>query len=328
MDNLIERLDPELVGPVKMMMSMQSPGMLDDIPAARTNSTKMMEMMKQQAPVIPGVVSEDHRVHGPSGASDITLRVYRPEGNNNILPALYWIHGGGYVLGNIEQDDANCRQMVRAGECVVISVEYRLAPEHPFPAPLEDCYAGLKWVAQHAAEISVDGTHIAIGGGSAGGGLAAGLALLARDRGEVKVTHQFLIYPMIDDHTVAPADAEHRDALFWTRESNLIGWRSYLGGTPGGEGVSPYAAASRATELAGLPPAYIAVGDIDLFAEEDIEYARRLVASGIPTELHVYPGGCHAFDMMNPAADVCCRFNDDFQRALRRAMHGLPDTCK
>jgi acetyl esterase/lipase len=270
--------------------------------------------------VIPGVMAEDRIIPGPKGAPDITVRIYRPEKLAGLLPVLLWIHGGGYILGDIEQEDMTAKQFTLAGECVVVSVEYRLAPEHPYPAPLEDCYAALKWLSAHTGELGVDSSRIAIGGASAGGGLAAGLAILARDRAEVPVMFQLLVYPMINDCNITPAGDNLPDALFWTRENNLIGWRSYLGCEPGIEGISCYAAALRAKNLEGLPPAYITVGDIDLFAQEDIEYARRLIEAGVPTELHVYPGGCHAFDMLVPGADISKRFTVDIRRALKRAL--------
>jgi acetyl esterase/lipase len=237
------------------------------------------------------------------------------------LPALLWIHGGGYVLGNVEQDDLFAQRIALAVECVVVSVDYRLAPEHPFPAPLEDCYAALSWLAGHADELGVDPARIAIGGASAGGGLAAGLALLARDRAAVKVALQLLIYPMIDDRNVAPASAALPDTLLWTRENNLIGWRSYLGREPGGEGVSAYAAAFRATALEGLPPAYIAVGELDLFLHENIEYAQRLLRAGVATDLHVYPGAFHGFEGLAPGTDVARRLIADRDHVLKRALH-------
>jgi len=225
------------------------------------------------------------------------------------------------MFGDIEQEDLNAKQLALKGECVVVSVEYRLAPEHPYPAPLEDCYAALKWLSTHADEIGVDRSRIAIGGASAGGGLAAGLAILARDRAEVKTVFQLLVYPMINDCNVAPAGDTLPDTILWTRESNLIGWRSYLGCEPGGKGISCYAAAYRAANLEGLPSAYITVGDLDLFAREDIDYAGRLIAAGVPTELHVYPGGCHAFDMLVPGSEISQRFTADIYRALKRALH-------
>ncbi len=319
--DLTELLDPELKGPIKMMLSQMPPTSFDNLPAARAASKQMMATMKSQMPVIPGVITEDRVIPGPVGAPDVTVRIYRPEKQSELLPALLWIHGGGYMLGEIDQEDFTAKQFTLAGECVVVSVEYRLAPEHPYPAPLDDCYAALKWLSAHADELQVDRSHIAIGGASAGGGLAAGLALLSRDRNEVKTIFQLLVYPMINDCNIAPASDILPDTLFWTRENNLIGWRSYLGCEPGNKGISCYASAFRATNLEGLPPAYITVGGIDLFAQEDIDYSRRLIDAGVPTELHVYRGGCHAFDMLVPNADISKRFTADIHRALKRALH-------
>jgi acetyl esterase/lipase len=319
--DLSELLDPELKGPIKMMLSQMPVNNFNDLPSARAASEKMMAAMKSQMPVIPGVKTEDRTIPGPKGAPDITVRIYRPEKQTGLLPALLWIHGGGYMLGEIDQEDATCKQFVLAANCVVVSVEYRLAPEHPYPAPLEDCYAALKWLSSHAKELKADHSHIAIGGASAGGGLAAGLAILARDRAEVPVMFQLLVYPMINDCNVVPASDTLPDALFWTRESNLMGWRSYLGCEPGAKDISCYASAYRATALEDLPAAYITVGDIDLFSQEDTDYARRLIAAHVPTELHVYPGGPHAFDMLVPSADISKRFTADIHRALKRALH-------
>jgi acetyl esterase/lipase len=317
--NLTELLDPELKGPIKTMLSQMPPTNFSNLPAARAASKQMWASMKTA--VVPGVISEDRTIPGPKGSPNVKVRIYKPEKQAGFLPALLWIHGGGYMLGDIDQEDLTAKQFTLAGNCIVVSVEYRLAPEHPYPAPLEDCYAALKWLSTHAGELKVDHSHIAIGGASAGGGLAAGLAILARDRAEVKVIFQLLVYPMINDCNTAPASDTLRDALFWTRESNLMGWRSYLGCEPGVEGVSCYASAFRATNLEGLPPTYITVGDIDLFAREDISYAERLIAAGVPAELHVYPGGCHAFDMLVPGADISKRFTADIHHALKRAMH-------
>jgi acetyl esterase/lipase len=316
-----EQLDPELKEPIKMMLSQMPPTSFDNLPAARAASKQMMAAMKSQMPVIPGVTTEDRTIPGPAGAPDVTVRIYRPKKQSGLFPALLWIHGGGYMLGEIDQEDFSAKNFTLAGECVVISVEYRLAPENPYPAPLEDCYAALKWLSSHAKELKVDRSRIAIGGASAGGGLAAGLALLSRDRNEVKTVFQLLVYPMINDCNINPASDVLPDTLFWTRENNLAGWRSYLGCEPGGEGTSCYAAAFRAENLEGLPAAYITVGDIDLFSQEDIEYAQRLMEAGVPTELHVYPGGCHAFDMLVPGADISKRFTADIYRALKRALH-------
>jgi acetyl esterase/lipase len=224
-------------------------------------------------------------------------------------------------MGDIEQDDRLMMQLVKRIGCVAVSVDYRLAPEHPFPAPVEDCYAGLKWLFRHAGEFGVEPARIAIGGASGGGGLCAGLALMARDRGEVQVAFQLLIYPMIDDRNVTPASYAITDPRMWNRESNRLGWKAYLGRDGGGADVSAYAAASRASDLTNLPPAYIPVGALDLFVDENIEYAQRLIQAGVPTELHVYPGAFHGFDLFAPSAMVSKQFKADRDSALRRALH-------
>jgi acetyl esterase/lipase len=317
---LIERLDPELKGAVEMMIN-QPPMSFEDLPAARAGSSRMTAALKAQMPDIPGIIVQDRKIPGPGGAPDVAVRIYSPQKRSGPLPALLWIHGGGYMLGTLDQEDFVAKPFSLAGNCVTVSVDYRLAPENPFPAPLEDCYASLKWLARQADELGIDPSRIAIGGASAGGGLASGLALLARDRAEVGVIFQLLVYAMINDCTTAPAGDNLPDALFWTRAANLKGWRSYLGCEPGGKNISGYASVSRAIDLKNLPPAYIAVGDLDLFALENIEYARRLIEAGVPTELHVYPGGCHAFDMMAPGADISKRFTADMHRALKRILH-------
>jgi acetyl esterase/lipase len=317
--NLVDCLDSELVKSLKMMLN--QPLSLNDIPKARAASGQMMAAMKKHTPDIGGITAKDKTIPGPQGAPEVKVRIYRPESHVGKLPALLWIHGGGYILGDIEQENLISRQFALAGECLTVSVDYRLAPENPFPAPLEDCYAALKWLSLQAEELEIDRSRIAIGGASAGGGLASGLAILARDRAEIDIRFQLLVYPMLNDCNVAPASNILPETLFWTRVNNLIGWRSYLGCEPGGEGISCYAAAYRANNLERLPAAYITVGDLDLFAREDVDYARRLIEAGVPTELHVYPGGCHAFDMLVPQADVSRRFTADLHRALKRALH-------
>ena len=320
--NMIDRIDPELTGPLKVVLTQIGDEMsLHDIPAARAAVAQFIADTKERLPIIEGVTTVDQLVPGPTGAPDVAVRIYRTTNRSDTLPALLWIHGGGYVLGNVEGDDLLVKRLTLTVECVTVAVEYHLAPEHPFPAPVEDCYAALKWLASHTGELGVDKTRIAVGGGSAGGGLAAGLALLARDRAEVDVAFQLLIYPMIDDRNIAPASATLPDTLLWTRENNLIGWRSYLGRDPGGEDVSPYAAALRATDLMGVPPAYIAVGDLDLFLQENVAYTQRLILAGVPTELHVYPGAFHGFDVWAPDANVAQRFTADYCQTLRRALH-------
>lgn len=294
---------------------------LDDIPATRRFLDGLTAAMAAAAPPIEGVRSEDHHVPGPEGAPDVMVRIYEPEGRPQTLPALLWIHGGGYVLGSVEGDDLKGKVLALTLNCVVASVEYRLAPEHPFPAHLEDCYAALKWLAGKTGQLGINPERIAIGGASAGGGLAAGLGLLARDRGEIDLCYQLLIYPMIDDSNVEQAGPGVADAPLWTRANNLVGWRSYLGQEPGSEDVSLYAAPTRAEDVSGLPPTYIGVGTPDLFRDEDIVYAQRLMQAGVPTELHVYADGFHGFDGFAVESDAAQRFTAEYTRLLSRALH-------
>ncbi len=318
--NFIDQLDPELRAVVEKLPT-DRPVDLKDIPKARTKMNKMVSALLASFPPVEGVTSQDQFAPGAQGDPAVRVRVYRPTHQPRKLPALLWIHGGGYVMGAIDHDDRLMAQLVNRIGLVAVSVDYRLAPEHPFPAPVEDCYAGLKWLYAHASELGVEPSRIAIGGASGGGGLAAGLALLTRDRGEVPVAFQLLIYPMIDDRNDTPASHAITDTRMWHRESNRLGWKAYLGRDCGGTGVSPYAAASRATDLTKLPPAYIPVGALDLFVDENIEYAQRLIQAGVPTELHVYPGAFHGFDLFAPSAKVSKQFKADRDSALKRALH-------
>jgi acetyl esterase/lipase len=313
-------IDPELLSPLEAFLAPFGGSFdLSDIPAFRAKLSQKAAAV--EAPPLPqGLTCEDRKIPGPPGAPEVSIRIYWPTERSSDLPALLWIHGGGYMFGCVADDDLYLAQLIKAVACVVVSVEYRLAPENPFPAPLEDCYAALLWLSQQGAVLGINPSRIAIGGKSAGGGLAAGLALLARDRGEVKPIFQLLIYPMIDDRNILPAGTALSDTLLWNRENNLIGWRSYLGGEPGRADVSPYAAAARASDLTGLPPTFIAVGDADLFFREDSEYAHRLLAAGVPTELHVVPGAYHGFDVVVPGAAVTSRFFARRDQALKRAL--------
>src|SRR5215831_16434520 len=203
---MTHRLDPELTAPLNSWLDATKGGIkLHDIPAARKMMDELAAAQMAKASPIEGVRSEDRRVPGPAGAPEVFVRIYQPMDRPAVLPALLWIHGGGYVLGSVERDDLLAKHLAKVGQCVVASVEYRLAPEYPFPAPVEDCYAALKWLATHSADLGVNKSRIAIGGASAGGGLAAGLALLTRDRAEVELAFQLLIYPMIEDRNIAPA---------------------------------------------------------------------------------------------------------------------------
>lgn len=272
------------------------------------------------APAIPGIEVAEHFIKRDDGSPDVRVLVYRPIAESTASPAILQMHGGGMVLGTPEMSDATNRIHSAALGAVIVSVDYRLPPEHPFPAPLEDCYAALKWLHGNASELGVDPARIAVKGESAGGGLAAGLALLARDRGEVPVAFQCLTYPMIDDRS--PSEPHlHTGEFVWTARSNRFGWSCYLGQEPGGEGVSQYAAPARAGNLSGLPPTLIITASLDLFLEENLEYARRLLRAGVPVELIVYPGAYHGFPMAG-ATSVNRRYERDICEALVNALSG------
>jgi acetyl esterase/lipase len=244
----------------------------------------------------------------PSGAG---ARLYRPTAAAAPTAALLWIHGGGYLLGSPEQDDALCRRYVQRLGIVVAAARYRLAPEHPYPIPLEDCYQVLTWLA---GLPGVDADRIAIGGASAGGGLTAALSFLARDRGEVSPALQVLSYPMLDDRTVGP-ELDKPGFRLWNTRSNRFGWTSYLGGADPAVAVP-----ARRTDLAGLAPAWLGVGTLDLFCAEDLAYAARLNAAGVECEVHEVPGAFHGFDGLAPKAAVSQAYFDSTCASLRRAL--------
>jgi triacylglycerol lipase len=272
----------------------------------------------QVSPAAQAVRLTRRAAPGPAGAPDVGVLVYSPPEAAAPLGCVFHIHGGGYVIGTVDAQEAQHREMVAKLGCVIVTVDYRLAPETAFPGAIEDCYAALAWTFAHAAEVGVDPTRIGVMGESAGGGLAAALALLVRDRGEHALAFQHLIYPMIDDRTCAHPDPHpHAGEFIWTPHNNRFGWAALLGVEPGSDGVSPYAAAARAQDLSGLPATFISTGALDLFLEEDIEYARRLLRAGVPTELHVYPGGYHGFDF-DPTAQISANARRDSLGALAR----------
>jgi triacylglycerol lipase len=273
------------------------------------------------------VACEQRLIPGPPGAPDVRLLVYTPPGKKSGTgrPAFLHIHGGGYVIGNPEINDGSNRSMAAELDCVVVSVDYRLAPEARFPDALEDCYAALTWLHAKAEQLGVDRSRIAIGGESAGGGHAAALAILARSRGgPARICFQLLDSPMLDDRTGSGSDPHPYCGEFvWTAASNRFGWRSLLGMEPGTAAVPPEAVPARVEDLTGLPAAFILIGALDLFLEENLEYARRLIRAGVSTELHVIPGAFHGFAVAGgqaPQVQACLRLRRDalahaFQKA-------------
>lgn len=266
------------------------------------------------------VVVTKHKAPGRGEAPDVPVALHRPAGANGLLPVILHIHGGGYVSGSVDANEVRQREMSASLGCAIVSVDYRLAPETPFPGSIEDCYATLAWVAGAAGELGIDAARIVVKGESAGGGLAAALALLARDRGEFALALQHLTYPMLDDRTATTRPSHpYAGEFLWTGADNLFGWTSLLGGAPGGEGVSPYAAPARAEDLADVAPAYIMTGALDLFAEECTDYVRRLIGAGVPAEFHLFPGGFHGFDLV-PNSEVAGAARASGLAALHRAL--------
>lgn len=278
------------------------PPAVGDVAARRANAGHTFRRALASRPPITGVQTQEFSLD--RDGSTIRMRWYRRAGTDQPGSAALYLHGGGMIL-DLERVgelyDAAVRGYVAASGVPMLVVDYRVAPEFPHPAPLEDCYAALRWLAGHAGELGVDASRVAVMGDSAGGGLAAGVCLLARDRGGPAICAQLLIYPMLDDRTRAGTGPA--PLLTWSYDDNATGWGALLDG----RAADGYAAPARADDLAGLPPAYLDVGGLDIFASEDVGYAHRLIAAGAPAELHVYPGCPHAFDLLAPGADVSQR---------------------
>lgn len=290
--------DPELAGVVPMLPVESD---WSDVPAAR----RAMEEMVANLPVQRGaaddsVVFEDRIIQGPQGAPELTVRVYTPKGGGGPRPGVLYIHGGGFCFGSIEFEHRGALTTAHGADAVVVSVEYRLAPEHPFPAGIEDCYAALVWLASEASSLGIDPGRLAVLGQSAGGGLAAGVALMARDRGGPKLRFQVLGIPELDHRLESPSMRRFVDTPLWNRPNAIQSWRCYLGEEPAE--VSPYASPSIAKDLANLPPAYISTMEFDPLRDEGIQYALRLLEAGVAVELHQYPGTFHGSALVVDAA--------------------------
>ena len=293
------------------------PPPIGDIESRRASGHRMSDYVATTWQPVPGVDVDRHTLTTADGAT-VDLAWYHPPANRPGSAVLY-LHGGGMIFGLEHLGrvyDLAVRDYVATSGVPMLMVDYRIAPEHPHPTPVEDCYAALRWLADHAAALGVDPARIAVMGDSAGGGLAAGVCLLARDRGGPSVAQQLLIYPMLDDRTQSP-DPELLPYLTWTYEDNITGWAALLGDSVGTDAASPYAAPARATDLSGLPATYIDVGGLDIFRGEDIAYAQRLADAGVPTELHLHPGCPHAFEALVRTADVSQRAISDRLRRLR-----------
>jgi len=266
------------------------------------------------------VFVENIFIPGQDDRAKTRLRIYKPKSITAPTPVLIWLHGGGYVMGRPEMDDYACIEFVREAGVSVFSVDYPCAPKHPFPAGLNDSYSTLKWIASHAQDLEIDAKRIMIGGRSAGAGLAAALVQLAYDRQEIKPIFQLLVYPMVDDRTVLRADMDDGKYIAWNPKSNRFGWESYLGKKCGAEDIPEYSVPARRKDLSGLPPAWIGVGTLDLFYDEDMAYAHRLKECGVECEIKIVPGAFHGFDAFDPQIPIV----QDF---LKSQIAALKNSC-
>jgi acetyl esterase len=307
---LTYRFDPELAPWIPMMPTFD----ISDPVAARAELAEML----RQAPAPPSTkpLTVENATVPRDGGPDVPVRIYRPAHTSAALPALLFLHGGGFVVGSVDGEDAQAREIAAEADTVVVSVEYRLAPEHPFPAGLDDCYLALCWLAKHTAELGVDPGRIGVGGGSAGAGLSAAVALLARDRGGPALCMQFLGIPELDDRLDTPSMQLYTDTPIWHRPNAELSWHFYLAG----QDATPYAAPARARDLSGLPPAYVDVCEFDPLRDEGLAYAQRLSQAGVPVELHMYPGTFHGSSLVTEAA-VSRRMAADRIAAIRRLLH-------
>jgi acetyl esterase/lipase len=288
---------------------------LEDIPATRQRVRQLREKMRA-VPAPPEV--ECTQLELPASPPVAARHYRRRDLGPTPSAALLWIHGGGMVMGDLDMDDAWCRRVADQLGIHVIATDYRLAPEYPYPAPIEDCYVALSWVFENALDLGIDPTRIAVGGASAGGGLAAGLCLLARDRGDHAPAFQFLMYPMLEDREIDESSPSASDPKVWNATANRRGWECYLAAVA--DDVPIYAAPARATDLSGLPPTYICVGELDLFLKENMAYASSLTRSGIPTELRMYPGAFHASNTFVSESALSRRWLVDDLNAIARGL--------
>jgi acetyl esterase/lipase len=310
--------DPELAAAVEMM----PPFTLDDVNASRQMFAAVMAMVPKEIPGIDRLDITDRLVPGPQDAPKLAVRVYAPRHHAvptpGPLPGILYMHAGGFVFGGIDDEHVHAAAMALETDAVVISVEYRLAPEHRYPAAVEDCYAALEWLVAQADELGIDRDRVAVAGTSAGGGLAAAVTLMARDRGGPRITFQMLNVPELDDRLETPSMIAYTDTPVWNRPNAIASWQNYLGDDR--DDVPYYAAPARATDLSGLPPAYIATAQFDPLRDEGLEYASRLLQAGIPTEVHCFPGTFHGCTL-TPFAAISQRCVADVHQALRRALH-------
>lgn len=308
--------DPELAE----MAAMIPPGDLSDVQLARDKIVELLAAFNTDLDTT-GLSIEDRHIAGPEGAPELGLRIYARDDAATNKPAVLFIHGGGFAVGNLETEHAAAVMLVRDLDLVVISVDYRLAPEHPFPAPLNDCYRALEWIHESVDLLGIDKTRVAVYGQSAGGGLAAAVALMARDNSGPDICYQVLGMPELDDRLDTVSMKSFIDTPMWHRRNAELSWQYYLGDayTPGASNVPAYAAPARLDDASGLPPAYITAMEFDPLRDEDVLYALKLMQSGVAVELHTFPGTFHGSSMLQHAA-ISRRQQQEMNTVLMHAL--------
>ncbi len=307
------RVDPELAGVVDFLPDVD----LSDVPEARRLLDELVSQAATTRPPTEDLEVVDHTIAELGDAPPVPVRVYRPTRGGSSLPGVLWIHGGGFVLGSVDAEDAGTAQLALALGAVVVAVDYRLAPENPFPAGLDDCYSALVWMEANAVDLGIDVGRIAVGGYSAGGGLAAAVALRARDQAGPSLCFQVLGIPELDDRLLTPSMQEFVDTPMWNRRLAEQSWRYYLGDDR--SEVSPYAAPAREHHLRGLPPAYVCTAELDPLRDEGMTYAMRLAEAGVAVELHHFPGTFHGSQLVI-GAEVSQRMVGELYETLRRVL--------
>ena len=302
--NLNERIHPDLKDGFMAMPEMT-------ITAETLNDLRKMFRLPPEA--LPKDEAVD--VRNETLPSGLRVRVYTPKTGKEKYSALLWIHGGGHIIGTPEQDEGLCLRIAKEADCIVAAPDYRLAPEYPYPADVEDCYEALVWLTEN---LPVRKDRVAVAGQSAGGGLTASVALVARDRKGPALCFQMPLYPMLDYRTMTPSAQQVVDHRVWCKDFNITAWEMYLGKISGN--VPAYASPSMAEDLSGLPPAYIMVGQLDPFRDEDITYAQRMLQAGVPVELHVVPGAFHGFENILPDTPLSIKAKDEYIKALAEAL--------
>lgn len=309
------RIDPEL----RETLELFPPLDIDNIEATRQGMAAAAQM--NEIAIDESIIISEKMIPGLENNPSVRVKIYEPKERTETLPGLLWIHGGGYVLGTADEGDALGQQFVLEANCVVVSVDYRLAPEHPYPAALEDCYAALKWFSDQADELDVDRSRIGVAGQSAGGGLTAALALFTRDKKGPELCFQMPLYPMIDDRNNTPSNLEITGNMIWNYDLNEKGWTMYLDGKNGTDEVSQYAAPARATDLSNLPYTYTCIGQLDPFRDETLDYVTRLSRAGVDVEFHLYPGAYHGFEGIVPTASISQRALNEYVGAVKHALN-------